>query len=333
MSQIVEQPTSTTPLEAINAPIADELRETEQILRREMRSRYPYVDELVRYGCLLGGKRLRPALLLLTAKACGHVTPAHFTLAAVVEMVHTATLIHDDVLDEASMRRHLATVNARWDNDASVLLGDYLFSHAFYLAATLDSTRGCQLIGRATNIVCEGEIRQKGSCADFSLDESEYLQILDAKTAELCACCCHLGAHFAGVSETVTGKMTSYGRQLGIAFQIADDLLDIVGNEAAAGKSLGTDLTQQKPTLPLIRALHIANPGQRQAILAAVHDHSPAGTDTLRSLFQELGVLTYTRERAQRSARQALEQLTELPASPAATSLRNLATFVVQRSF
>lgn len=333
VSQIVEQPASTTPLEAIYAPIADELQETEQILRREMRSRHPYVDELVRYGCLLGGKRLRPALLLLTAKACGNVTPAHFTLAAVVEMVHTATLIHDDVLDEASMRRHLATVNARWDDEASVLLGDFLFSHAFYLAATLDSTRACQLIGRATNIVCEGEIRQKGSCADFALDEPDYLQILDAKTAELCACCCHLGAHFAGVSPAMTEKLTAFGRHLGIAFQIADDLLDIVGNEAAAGKSLGTDLSQQKPTLPLIRALQVASPDQRQTILNAVHDSAPTSTETLRTLFQDLGVLTYTRDRAQQAAQQALEQLADLAPSPAATSLRTLATFVVQRSF
>ena len=133
-----EQNARTTPLTELYAPVADEMQQAEHILRREMRSRYPYVDELVRYGCLLGGKRLRPALLLLAAKACGQITAQHLTLAAVVEMVHTATLVHDDVLDEASVRRHLATVNARWDNEASVLLGDFLFSHAFYLASTLD---------------------------------------------------------------------------------------------------------------------------------------------------------------------------------------------------
>ncbi len=164
------------PLDTLYAPIADELEQVEDILRREMRSRHPFVDELVRYGCLLGGKRLRPALLLLSAKATGEVTPHHLTLAAVVEMIHTATLVHDDVLDEASMRRHLATVNARWDNEASLLLGDFLFSHAFYLASTTESTLACQLIGRSTNIVCEGEIRQKGSCADFELSEAGVLR-------------------------------------------------------------------------------------------------------------------------------------------------------------
>src|SRR5258706_10969277 len=169
-------------LQLLLAPIADELKEVERILKAELSSEHPFVNELVSYGCMLGGKRLRPALLLLTAKAAGgSAKPAHLTLATVVEMIHTATLVHDDVLDDAVMRRHLATVNARWDNEASVLLGDFLFTHAFYLASTLDSVLGCRLIGRATNIVCEGELRQKGSRGKFDLSESEYLEIVEAK--------------------------------------------------------------------------------------------------------------------------------------------------------
>ncbi len=238
-----EHNTLLTPLETLYAPITDELERVEGILRREMRSKYPFVDELVRYGCLLGGKRLRPALLLLSAKATGKVASEHLTLAAVVEMIHTATLVHDDVLDEAGVRRHLATVNARWDDKASLLLGDFLFSHAFYMASTTDSTLACQLIGRSTNVVCEGEIRQKGSQADFFLSEEDYFEILDAKTAELCACCCRLGAHFAGASSATIQSLTKYGRYLGIAFQIADDLLDMTGDEAfnrqVAGKRPG----------------------------------------------------------------------------------------------
>ena len=175
-------------------------------------------------------------------------------------MIHTATLVHDDVIDHAGLRRHLATVNTRWDNEASVLLGDFLFSHAFYLASTLDSPLACQAIGRATNIVCEGEMRQKGSRAEFSLDEATYLQILDAKTAELCACCCELGAHFSGAQASAIRRLAAYGRNLGIAFQVADDLLDVLGDEATVGKSLGTDFAQQKPTLPVIRALQVAQP-------------------------------------------------------------------------
>ena len=184
MSQAV-QPSSA--LQLLYAPIEQELADVEEILRRELRSEYAFVDELVRYGCLLGGKRLRPALLLLAAKASGHITQEHLLLAAVVEMIHTATLIHDDVLDEADRRRHLATVNARWDNEASVLLGDFLFTHAFYLASTTGSTVACQRIGRATNVVCEGELRQQGSRSNFALPEEDYLSIIDAKTAELCA--------------------------------------------------------------------------------------------------------------------------------------------------
>ncbi len=165
----------------------------ETLLRDEMRSNFPYVDELVRYGVMLGGKRLRPALVLLCAQAAGEVRPAHITLATAVEMIHTATLVHDDVLDEAVLRRHLATVNARWDDEASILLGDFLFSHAFYLTATVDAA-ACRLIGRATNIVCEGELRQKGSRGHFQLTEEEYFSIIHAKTAELTACSCLLGA-------------------------------------------------------------------------------------------------------------------------------------------
>src|SRR5437868_103715 len=202
-------------LQALYAPIAQELDLVETLLKAELRSDYPFVDELVRYGCLLGGKRLRPALLLLTAKAVGsRITREHITLAAVVEMIHTATLVHDDVLDEANMRRHLATVNARWDNEASVLLGDFLFTHAFYLASTLDSVVGCRLIGRATNIVCEGELRQKGSRGNFSLSEAEYLEIVEAKTAALTAVSCRLGALFAGASAELVEQMDSFGRDL-----------------------------------------------------------------------------------------------------------------------
>ncbi len=334
VGRIAEQPKSeASPLATLYAPVAEELQQAERILRRTMRSDYPYVDELVRYGCLLGGKRLRPALLLLSAKACGRVNAQHLTLAAVVEMVHTATLVHDDVLDEASVRRHLATVNARWDNEASVLLGDFLFSHAFHLASTLDSTLACQLIGRSTNVVCEGEIRQKGSRGDVSLDEATYLEILDAKTAELCACCCQLGAHYAGASESLTRRLAMFGRQLGIAFQIADDLLDVVGTETAAGKSLGTDLEKQKPTLPLIRALQIASVAERQDMLAALQGESGSSLDRLRVRFEQLDVLTYTRNKATAYAQQALDELVGLPDSPAVQSLRQMAAFVVQRAF
>ena len=193
MSQVINQHALPSAVRALYEPIKDHLEAAEDVLRQELKNDSPFVNELLQYGGQLGGKRLRPALLLLTATATGSVTPDHYVLAAVVEMIHTATLVHDDVLDEADMRRHLATVNSRWNNETSVLLGDYLFTHAFYLASTLESTYACRRIGRSTNIVCEGELRQVGNRGNHALREDEYFDIINGKTAELCACACHLG--------------------------------------------------------------------------------------------------------------------------------------------
>ena len=203
------------------------------------------------------GKRLRPALLLLTAKAVGDVAPAHHTLAAVVEMVHTATLVHDDVLDEADTRRHARTVNAEWGNKVRILLGDMLFTHAFHLSSTVDR-RACELIGEATNRVCAGELKQVCERGNLHLTEADYFEIVDGKTAALTEVSARLGALYAGADEALADRLAGFGRDLGIAFQIADDLLDLTGHEGTAGKTLGTDLDQQKLTLPLIHALHNA---------------------------------------------------------------------------
>ncbi len=334
MSRIAENNQMTgSPWKTLYQPVANEMDRVEGILRREMRSDYPYVDELVQYGALLGGKRLRPALLLLVAQAVGTTNSNHLVLAAVVEMIHTATLIHDDVLDGAAMRRHLSTVNSRWDTDASVLLGDFLFTHAFYLASTLDSTQACQWIGRATNIVCEGEMRQKGSRGQFQLAEHEYFEILEAKTAELCACCCRLGAHFSSVSDARTEQMTEYGRCLGIAFQIADDLLDFTGDESTVGKSLGTDLAKQKPTLPVIHALQVASGPQRRAIIAILSNPQEGSLKQLCSLLRDQDAFQYVRDKAHQFAHQAGRQLEGLPDSPARKTLQRLTELVVQRCY
>lgn len=318
-------------LSALYAPVAKEMEEVERILKDELRNPHPFVDELVRYGCLLGGKRLRPALLLLMAKAIGPIRRDHLILGAVVEMIHTATLVHDDVLDEADMRRHLATVNARWDNEASVLLGDYLFTHAFYLASTLDTVVGCRLIGRATNIVCEGELRQKGSRGNFDLTEGEYLGIIEGKTAELTAVSCRLGAIFAGASEKLASEMDGFGRDLGIAFQIADDLLDVLGEERTTGKSLGTDLEKQKPTLPIIRALELATPTDREGMLELLtgDDRRP---QLVAPYLDRYDALDYARERASSFADSARRRLDHLPNSPAREILSLMTQFVVSRA-
>lgn len=319
-------------LENLYTPVQTELAEAEKVFRQQLRSKNAFVDELVSYGCLLGGKRLRPALLLLSAKAAGRVARDHFTLAAVVEMIHTATLVHDDVLDEAKTRRHLATVNARWDNEAAVLLGDFLFTQAFYLASTTGSTTACRLIGQATNRVCEGEIRQKGSRGNLDLTEQEYFEIIEGKTAALTECSCRLGAIFAGADEETTTCLAEYGRQLGIAFQIADDLLDVVGESGVVGKTLGTDLEKQKPTLPLIHTLSRCTDGERQVIADLVFNPAVGQGERLMPILERYDGIDYARQTAMRYVESARSQLTDLPHTAACDTLLAMTEFVVQRS-
>jgi octaprenyl-diphosphate synthase len=279
----------------------------------------------------MGGKRLRPALLLLTAKAVGTVTEEHLVLAAVIEMIHTATLVHDDVLDDAETRRHLATVNSRWDNKTSVLLGDFLFTHAFYLASTLQTTRACRVIGRATNTVCEGEMRQQGSMGDYSLQEDEYLGIISAKTAELCACSCELGAFHAGGSVELAARMSNFGRDLGVAFQITDDVLDLAGDEQVTGKSLGRDLAQQKPTLPIIRLLQCVSSSEKDDVLAILNSNLEDRLPRLRPYLRRYETIAYARDKALEYAARARQQLDALPPSLARDTLSVMAQFSISR--
>lgn len=318
-------------LDALYEPIREELSRFEVLLREELQSRYPSVDQLAKHAFRLGGKRLRPALLLLTAKAIGEASREHLVLATVVEMIHTATLVHDDVLDSADMRRHVETTNARWGNQASVLLGDFLFTHAFYLASTLSSVSACRIIGKATNIVCEGELRQVASCGNFELTEEDYFGIIESKTAELCACCCQLGAHYAGAKPEFEQALTRFGRAIGMAFQIADDLLDLIGDEAATGKSLGTDLEQHKLTLPLIRLLSGLEASDRERLIRLLQDNPGRRRETLEAWLPHSDALQYARQKATQYAEAARRELSELPSSPAKTVLDQLAEFVVDR--
>ncbi|HVX15334.1 MAG TPA: polyprenyl synthetase family protein [Pirellulales bacterium] len=333
MSQAINQHVSVPErLKLLYEPVRDELEEVEELLRSEARSRFPAVDELVKHSFRLGGKRLRPALLLLAGKAVNStVGREHVVLAAVVEMIHTATLVHDDVLDEAAVRRHLDTVNARWNNQASVLLGDFLFSHAFYLASTVGSVFACQRIGRSTNIVCEGELRQVANRGNLSLSEDEYLSIIEAKTAELCACCCRLGAHYAEAQPPVADALENYGRYLGIAFQIADDLLDLVGDEGTAGKSLGTDLAQQKLTMPLIRLLSRLDERDQRRVLGLLQQPAAERRNELQKWLDGSDALDYTRAQARAYARRAVDELCVLPAGRERSTLERLGRFVVER--
>ncbi|MBL9083804.1 MAG: polyprenyl synthetase family protein [Planctomycetales bacterium] len=311
--------------------VRGDMAKVEELLRAQLRSADPYVDQLVKHGFRLGGKRLRPALLLLAASAVGTIGPAHITLAVVMEMIHTATLIHDDILDEAALRRHLDTVNARWGNKSGVLLGDFLFSHAFYLAATTDSAYACRAIGRSTNIVCEGEMRQINSRGRLELTESEYFEIIDGKTAELCACCSRLGAHFAGATVEQEDAMDRYGRNLGMAFQIVDDLLDLEGDESVTGKSLGTDLEQLKPTLPLIRLLATLPAADRAELQQQLSSGQGNRRAILEPWLKRSDALAYARNTALRYAQAAQRDLPSFAAGPARDVLHRLTEYVIRR--
>jgi octaprenyl-diphosphate synthase len=317
-------------------PLADllarDLDEMERVFNRSLTSKRPHVAELVGHLGHYRGKRLRPTLLLLTARACGRVTPAHHVLGAVVEMIHTATLVHDDVLDSATVRRHVATVNAHWGNQCSILLGDMLFTHAFHLASTLGDARACEMIGEATNRVCEGELQQVRERGNLALSEDEYFSIIDGKTAELTSCCCRLGACYSGADAEVVEALARYGRALGVAFQIADDLLDLIGEERTTGKSLGTDLDQQKLTLPLIRLLRRAPAEEASRIEQILNSPGNHKREALRPHLAESGALQYAKRRAEEFAAQAQAELACLPGSEARAVLAKLTEQVVHRS-
>lgn len=322
-----------TPAELVNifALIEDDLAQVEKRLQAELASRHAFIDELAQHTFRMGGKRLRPALVLLAAQAAGVVVEAHHTVAAVVEMVHTATLVHDDILDEATVRRHEQTVNARWNNKISVLLGDYLFTHAFYLASTLETTYGCRTIGRATNLVCEGELLQTAASGNLELTETEYFHIIDAKTAQLCACSAELGAHYAGADAQAITDLAEYGRQVGIAFQIVDDLLDLEGEEAKVGKSLGTDLTNRKMTLPLILLRDQLPEKERAELFTLLESPDPANATQLSAWLEDSGAIQQTRTVAQEHVERALSRLAGLEDTPAKQALLQIAEFVTRR--
>lgn len=316
---------------SVIAPIARDLEATERVYHETLASAKPHLRSLIDHLQHYRGKRLRPTLLLLSAKACGPINRAHHVLGAVVEMIHTATLVHDDVLDEAGTRRHVRTVNAGWGNKTSILLGDYLFTHAFHLTSTLGDARACELIGEATNRVCEGELRQTYESGNLGLTEEEYLDIIDGKTAALTACCCRLGAMYAGADAATIDDLAEYGRLLGRAFQVADDLLDIAGTEAKAGKTLGTDVEQRKMTLPLIRLLDSVPAGEAEKLRSLLEAPGNHKLESLRPALEQAQALAYARRQAEDFAKAAAARLERLAPSPAKEVLLNLTRWAVAR--
>jgi octaprenyl-diphosphate synthase len=246
-------------------------------------------------------------------------------------MVHTATLVHDDVLDEAAVRRHVSTVNAGWGNKASILLGDYLFTHAFHLTSTTGEARACEIIGEATNRVCEGELQQTLERGNLDLSEDDYLAIIEAKTAALTSCCCRLGAIYAGASDDTIDRLANYGRLLGMAFQVADDLLDVIGHERTAGKTLGTDLDQQKLTLPIIRMLDAVPAPEAARLRQLLAEGGPHRRELIATALAQTDAVSYARQQAERFAAEAVEELISLPPTSFRDILQTLPHWAVRR--
>ncbi|MCH7871044.1 MAG: polyprenyl synthetase family protein [Planctomycetes bacterium] len=318
-------------LAPLYAPISEDLKRVDQVLRHELRSSISSVDALCRHVERYRGKMLRPAVLLLSGRACGNVRRAHDTLAAVVEMVHLATLVHDDVLDDSDIRRSCETVNRMWGTESAVLLGDYLFSHAFALCSSLESQFASQLIGKTASTLCEGELIQVSRRNDFTLSEETYFDIIARKTASLTRTCCTLGARYAGADPGVVAQLAQFGRSLGMAFQIADDLLDLTGDEQETGKTVGRDVCKGKITLPIIHFLREQPDGRRDEMLEILGGGQADTYRRVSELLNESDSIEYARDHARSHIAMAVESLSELPVSDARGALTAMAEFVLSR--
>ena len=315
------------------APILQDLEKSEQVLSRNLSSQYAFVNTLCKHIERFKGKRLRPAVLHLAARAFGGEAPLASETASLVEMIHLATLCHDDILDDADTRRNVATVNAQWGNKAAVMTGDILFSRAFEILGRLDDPRPFRILSRTSRMICEGELLQIDSRFNTALDEDAYFDLIEKKTAVLFGAAAELGALLAGATEAESRRMYAYGRRLGIAFQIVDDCLDLVGVEATVGKSLGSDIKNGEPTLPLIHLLSKATGARKQELLTFLKPGSPGLTrETLRPYLDREGSVDYALQIARAEIQRARDEIDFLPASAAKTSLLEIPEYVLERT-
>ncbi|MGH8850330.1 MAG: polyprenyl synthetase family protein [Casimicrobiaceae bacterium] len=321
----------TIPL--LQTALRDDLQAVDRVLREALHSDVALIRRIAEHIISGGGKRLRPALLLLVAQACGHRGPQQHTLAAVIEMIHTATLLHDDVVDESALRRGHDTANAVFGNSASVLVGDFLYSRAFQLMVTIDNMRVFQILSDATNVIAEGEVMQLLNSGNPEIDEKTYLDVIQRKTAKLFEAAARLGAVLGDADAPTENALAHYGIHLGTAFQLIDDVLDYTGDHAAIGKNLGDDLAEGKPTLPLIRALAVGSSEEAALIRSAVTAGRLADFRPVLAALQRTGALDYARASAEAESRQAAACLAVLPPSTCREILLELAAFAVTRAF
>jgi octaprenyl-diphosphate synthase len=334
--RLTTEPDAAALMAQLSGIVGDELSRVVEAFDAELESDLPCVNDLARRVARFRGKMLRPMLVLLAGKATGGLTDDHITLAAVVEMVHMATLVHDDVLDEAEMRRKGPTINHLRGNEAAVMLGDYLISHAYHLCTSLDDAEAARdaarLIGRTTNTVCEGELLQISHRTDLDLDEQTYFEIIRRKTAVLTAVCCRLGAEHAGGDRETAAALERYGMLLGTAFQIQDDVLDLTGDAATVGKTLGIDIEKQKLTLPLIHFLRAAPVEHRELLRSLLRSTDADKAEQIHHLIAPSDSLTYARRRADGLVAEARSCLHVLPPSEARDVLELIAGFVTRRA-
>ncbi|MCC5870123.1 MAG: octaprenyl diphosphate synthase [Gammaproteobacteria bacterium] len=320
-------------LEGIRALLGDDWPSVNALIRESLASDVALINQVAAHITRGGGKRLRPLIVLLGARACGYRGRDHITAAAIVEFIHTATLLHDDVVDQSALRRGQETANELWGNQASVLVGDFLYSRAFQMMVALGAMRVMAIMADATNTIAEGEVLQLLNVHDPDTTEERYRQVIYRKTARLFEAGAQLSAVLGGLPASGEQAMAAYGRHLGTAFQLVDDALDYSAESSETGKNLGDDLAEGKPTLPLIRAMQRGTPAQRSLIRQAIEHGGRGELDAIRAAIESTGALEYTLALAQTEASLAENALHALPDSDFKDALAALAGFAVRRRF
>ena len=312
--------------------MAADMARVDEVIRQRLASEVALINQISHYIVSAGGKRIRPRLVLLFAEALGFAGPERYELAATVEFIHTATLLHDDVVDESSLRRGRQTANALFGNAASVLVGDFLYSRAFQMMVGVNRMRVLDVLADATNVIAEGEVLQLMNMHNPELAVDDYLRVIRFKTAKLFEASARLGAVLANADTTVEEACADYGRSLGTAFQLVDDLLDYEGDTRALGKNVGDDLREGKPTLPLLVAMARSSDTERQLIRHAIEHGEPDRLDDILAIVRRTGALTATRDAARAEADKADRALSALPESAAKIALLELLALSVERS-
>ncbi|MEN9725050.1 MAG: octaprenyl diphosphate synthase [Pseudomonadota bacterium] len=309
------------------------MQAVDEVIRLSLRSEVVLINQVAEYIINSGGKRLRPALVLLSAGVFGEIKAQHHTLAAVVEFIHTATLLHDDVVDESSMRRGRATANTMFGNAASVLVGDFVYSRAFQMMVSVQNMRVMEILAEATNIIAEGEVLQLLNIHDADVTDEAYLQVIHYKTAKLFEAATRLGAIINNAPTKDEAAMAEYGMRLGTAFQLIDDVLDLSGDSSDIGKNLGDDIAEGKPTLPLLYAMRQGNDTQRTLIRKAIEQGGLEDFSAIIQAVKDTGALDYVRDVAKNEAELACQAIAHLPNNQYREAMVALAEFSVSRSF